>query len=114
MRPTRTVAAFIPSMSAASSDENPRERRQNDGGTLFGRSSRRPWITTARASINDALYVGGQDGNLHVFRRGGSATCCDAGGPSEGRWVAYLVYAAVIGGLGLLVLRRRGASRPPG
>jgi hypothetical protein len=63
---------------------------------------------------DDALYVGGQDGNLHVFRRGGSATCCDAGAPSEGRWVAYLIYALVIGGLGLLVLRRRAASRSPG
>jgi DNA-directed RNA polymerase specialized sigma24 family protein len=49
-----------------------------------------------------------------AFRRGGSATCCDAGAPSEGRWVAYLIYALVIGGLGLLVLRRRAASRSPG
>jgi hypothetical protein len=62
---------------------------------------------------DDALYVGGLDGNLHVFRRGGAATCCEAGAPSEGRWVAYLVYAMAIGGLGLLVLRRRGASGSP-
>ena len=63
---------------------------------------------------DDALYVGGQDGNLHVFRRGGGATCCDAGAPSEGRWLAYVIYAVVIGGLGLLVVRRRVASRSTG
>jgi hypothetical protein len=62
---------------------------------------------------DDALYVGGLDGNLHAFRRGGSATCCEAGAPSEGRWVAYLVYAMAIGGLGLLVLRRRSAAGRP-
>jgi len=65
-------------------------------------------------SVADAaLYVGGLDGNLHAFRRGGSATCCEVGAPSEGRWVAYLVYAMAIGGLGLLVLRRRSAAGRP-
>jgi hypothetical protein len=42
------------------------------------------------------------------------ATCCDAGAPSEGRWLAYVIYAVVIGGLGLLVVRRRVASRSTG
>ena len=66
-------------------------------------------------SVTDgALYVGGLDGNLHAFRRGGAATCCEAGVPTEGRWVAYLVYATAIGGLGLLVLRRRRATSGPG
>jgi hypothetical protein len=51
---------------------------------------------------------------MNVFRRGGGATCCDVGTSSEGRWVAYLVYATVIGGLGLFVLRRRVASRSAG
>jgi hypothetical protein len=46
--------------------------------------------------------------------RGGAATCCEAGAPPEGRWVAYLVYATAIGGLALLVLRRRGATSRPG
>jgi hypothetical protein len=42
------------------------------------------------------------------------ATCCDAGAPSEGRWLAYVIYAVVIGGLGLLVARRRVACRSTG
>ncbi len=63
---------------------------------------------------NDSVYVNGADGNLHVFRIGGSATCCAIAGPaSEARnSVGYLAfYTFVVGGIVWLAVRRRTRSR---
>jgi len=62
-----------------------------------------------RASANfatvadDSVFVSGADGNLHVSRIGGSATCCAFAGPApEARnSFGYLAfYTFVVGGIG--------------
>jgi outer membrane protein assembly factor BamB len=63
---------------------------------------------------DDSLYVNGADGNLHVFRVGGSATCCAIAGPaSQARnSLGYLAfYTFVVGGIVWLAFRRRTRSR---
>ena len=63
-------------------------------------------------ATTDALYVNSTDGNLHVFRLGGDATCCTS--PSSGTWahsIGYAAfYAALLGGIAWLVVRRRRRS----
>ena len=66
------------------------------------------------AVTGSALYVSGTDGNLHVFRIGGSATCCAIAGPaSEARnSLGYLAfYTLMVGGIVWLAFRRRTRSR---
>jgi hypothetical protein len=63
---------------------------------------------------DDSLYVNGADGNLHVFRVGGSATCCAIAGPaSQARnSLGYLAfYTFVVGGIVWVAFRRRTRSR---
>jgi outer membrane protein assembly factor BamB len=63
---------------------------------------------------NDAVYVSGTDGNLHVFKLGGSATCCpvDQGTPGSRNSLAYLLfYGLAVAGSGWLVVRRRARAR---
>jgi hypothetical protein len=59
------------------------------------------------------VYMSGTDGNLHVFRPGGSTICCvavtsaTASGGAARHPLGYAVfYVALIGAIGWLILRR--------
>ena len=62
---------------------------------------------------DESVCVSGADGNLHVFRIGGSATCCAIAGraPEARNSLGYLAfYTFVVAGIVWLAFRRR--SRP--
>jgi hypothetical protein len=61
----------------------------------------------------DSVYVSGMDGNLHVFKLGGSVVCCGSGDlASEARHpIGYLAFYAFVGGaIVWLAVRRRSRS----
>ena len=62
--------------------------------------------------VDGTVYVTGDDGNLHVFRLGGSATCCVPASRGVGQPAGDLVfYGALLGGVAWFVARRRRRFR---
>jgi outer membrane protein assembly factor BamB len=61
---------------------------------------------------SDSLYLDSTDGNLHVFRLGGTGTCCGPVGSEDGgHSIGYAAfYSALIGGIVWLAVRRRSRS----